>query len=86
MSQSFILAAHHCAGLPGTAGEVGYEWMADSWWDTGLFSCPSQHDLTQHKRAVKPVPCTVPLHWAEQPDMSEAYLKAVILKALSGCN
>lgn len=48
-----------------------------------IFLSP-QHDLTQHKRPMKPVPCTVPLHWAEQLEMSEAYLEAVILKA--GCN
>lgn len=52
----------------------------------GYFLVPPQHDLTQHKRAVKPAPCTVSLHWAEQPDMSEVYLKVVILKALSGCH
>lgn len=60
--------------------------MADSWGTLGYFLVLPQHDLTQHKRAVKPVPCTVPLHWAEPPDMSEAHLEAVILQALSGCN
>lgn len=52
-------------------------------WD--IFLSP-QHNLSQHKRAVKPVPCMVLLQWAEPPEMSEAYLEAVILKALSGCN